>query len=98
TLNLTRKLSTMIRRLDDSKRFLMTVADCDCLRLGKLVGVALRQGAGWRAITLMVQKSIESICQTRQYTAKDFDIARLIHTIGGRKLGHAMNHALGLPS
>ncbi|KAG2029443.1 hypothetical protein BDR03DRAFT_803659, partial [Suillus americanus] len=97
-LNLSRKLSTMIRRLGDSKRFIMAIASSDYNRLGQLVSVALRQGSSWQAIARMIQEAAEKVKQTRCYSQKDFDIVRLIDIIGGPKLGYAMSHALGLPS
>ncbi|KIJ05111.1 hypothetical protein PAXINDRAFT_93883, partial [Paxillus involutus ATCC 200175] len=77
-LGLSRKLSTMIRRLTDSKRLIMAIASCEYPRVSQLIGVALRQGASWRAIIMMIQGAVEKLSHSRGYTTKDFELARLV--------------------
>ncbi|KIJ10024.1 hypothetical protein PAXINDRAFT_29854, partial [Paxillus involutus ATCC 200175] len=97
-LGLSRKLSTMIRRLTDSKRLIMAIGSCNYSRVSQLISVSLQQGASWQAIVQMIQGVVEKLSRSRGYTVEDFNIARLVKTIGGPKLHYALHHALGIPS
>ncbi|KIJ08705.1 hypothetical protein PAXINDRAFT_32050, partial [Paxillus involutus ATCC 200175] len=91
-LSLTRKLSTMIRRLTDSKRLIMAISSCEYPRVSQLIGVALRHGASWQAVIGMIQSAVEKLSHSRGYATRDFELARLVNVIGGPKLLYALHH------
>ncbi|KAH9921015.1 uncharacterized protein B0H18DRAFT_880546, partial [Fomitopsis serialis] len=97
-LNLTRRVGSMLKKLDDHRHFLMTIATGDPRGIGRLVAQALRDKVSASELVRRFDESIEGIYHVRGYSAFDFDLALLALRLGGRKLLYALNHSIAIPS
>ncbi|KAI0067932.1 hypothetical protein BV25DRAFT_1911795 [Artomyces pyxidatus] len=97
-LNLARRVASVMRKLDDHRRFLMAVATGDVPRLQQLVKQGLKNHASIPAIIHKIEEACSGVYNARGYNATDFDMALMVLRLGGRKLLYALNHHIALPS
>ncbi|KAH9836314.1 uncharacterized protein C8Q71DRAFT_76946 [Rhodofomes roseus] len=98
TLNLGRRVASVLKKLDDHRRFLMAIANGDPRGIKHLITQGLKDRVSTSELLKRVDESTEGVYHARGYSAFDFDLALLILRLGGRKLLYAMNHCLAIPS
>ncbi|TFY81510.1 hypothetical protein EWM64_g2508 [Hericium alpestre] len=92
------KVHRLIVRIDDYKRLMMAVATKDVKRIRQLFNLALKEGMSPRAILSRIERAIEGVYEARGFDEFDFDLARLLRHLSGRKGLFALSRAIGLPS
>ncbi|KAF7293728.1 hypothetical protein HMN09_01168000 [Mycena chlorophos] len=98
-LNVSRKLSTALRKISDYKRFVNAIAEQDVPRLRNLVNVGLNHGASVSQIIRTMQMAVDGVYRPRPTICQQtLNMALLIFRLGGRKLLYAVNQTLDIPS
>ncbi|KAJ6591976.1 hypothetical protein B0H10DRAFT_1724216, partial [Mycena sp. CBHHK59/15] len=90
-LNLQRKFTTSLRRLDDLEQLLMAIATSDVPRLRQIIQHALDRNVSIHAILELVQDAIQRVRRVYDYEEKEIDLASLVQYLGGRRLLYALN-------
>ncbi|RDB26720.1 hypothetical protein Hypma_005418 [Hypsizygus marmoreus] len=98
SLNLARKLGNTVRRLADSRRLLMSIAENDIPRIKNILQAGLRSGSSVRRLISKVEDSLEGLYNPRGFGSRAFDMAVMTYRMGGRKLLFSLSRGLGLPS
>ena len=94
-----RKSSRLTRRLDDYERLFALMCVSDYKNMSQVLRVALNNGSSPAAIISKLQLAIDKKYTPHPSTDElTLDLAYLVKAIGGPKLLHALNRALGLPS
>ncbi|RDB26719.1 hypothetical protein Hypma_005419 [Hypsizygus marmoreus] len=97
SLNLARKLGNTVRRLADSRRLLMSIAENDIPRIKNIC----RLGFAVARVFVddqQVEDSLEGLYNPRGFGSRAFDMAVMTYRMGGRKLLFSLSRGLGLPS
>ncbi|KDN34835.1 hypothetical protein RSAG8_12105, partial [Rhizoctonia solani AG-8 WAC10335] len=83
--------------MDDQKRLMLAISESDDAAVGRIVQTALRQGAGVNTIIDRLIQAHKGLYHPRLYSQKAFDLAVLVHKIGGPRLLFAVGKAMHLP-
>ncbi|GLB43863.1 hypothetical protein LshimejAT787_1500470 [Lyophyllum shimeji] len=97
-VGLGRKCASLMRKLDDYRRFLMATATGDVPRLQQLIRQGIKDGASISTLTGKIEQALEKTYHARSYTQTDFDISMMVLRLGGRRLLYAMNQYISIPS
>ncbi|KII88930.1 hypothetical protein PLICRDRAFT_29388 [Plicaturopsis crispa FD-325 SS-3] len=98
SLNVGKKCASLLKQLDDHRRFLMAVATGDVPRLQQLVRQALKENASVSKIVSKIEDGLVGTYVARGYEEVDRAVSTLVLRLGGRKLLYALSHYIALPS
>lgn len=97
-LNQTRALGRKLSSLEDSKRLIVAIAEENVPRVARVVHVALTQKRGLAGILEKVMEAARGVYKVKSFQEQDRDLGRLLWRLGGDRLGHIVQRALGMPS
>ncbi|KDN35862.1 hypothetical protein RSAG8_11224, partial [Rhizoctonia solani AG-8 WAC10335] len=97
-IGLNHRIQTLSGRMDDQKRLISAIAQSDDAALGRIVQTALRHGAGVQTIINRLAQAQQGLYSPHHYLPKLYDLATLIHKIGGPRLLFAVAKEMHLPS
>ena len=95
-LNDSRKIIRLEKSLDDHKRLLQAIADCELPRVHQIIRIGIDSGDSAHAISQRIQKATQGFHRMHA-TNDDKDLALLTLRIGGPFLLYAHQHAGHLP-
>ncbi|TFY73918.1 hypothetical protein EWM64_g10094 [Hericium alpestre] len=98
TLNMDQKIVSLSMRLSDYKCIVTAVAMHDLPSVNRLIAVALRNSRGPREILSLIERACRALYHVKSFKKKDFDIAKMVLTLGGPKLLYGIHIALDLPN
>lgn len=97
-LNASHEYISVLTRLDDYHRLLMTISEHGIPRLQQIVSVALGNGASVHEIINKLEDALEGAYCPWGYGADDLDITTLVYRLGGCQLLFALNQKLSILS
>ncbi|KAG8750285.1 hypothetical protein FRC11_010563 [Ceratobasidium sp. 423] len=77
---------------------MVAISESDDVAVGRLIQTALRNNAGPKTIISRIVEAHKGLFHPRNYSQKSFDLAVLVHKIGGPRLLFALAEAMSLPS
>ncbi|KAI0804565.1 hypothetical protein BC629DRAFT_1713564 [Irpex lacteus] len=98
TMNLNRRHSLLMSKLDDHRRLVMAVAENKIPRVQQLLRQGVKAGTSVSKIVAKLEDSLCGVYQARKYDSDDYDLSLLILRLGGRKLLYAMSQQIAVPS
>ncbi|KAG8692622.1 hypothetical protein FRC09_011076 [Ceratobasidium sp. 395] len=93
-----RRIQSLAGRMSDQKRLMFAISQSDVTAIGRIVQLALQQGAGVDTIIDRIVLAQRGLYHPHMYTQRDFDIAGLVLKVGGPRLAFAVAKAMHLPS
>ncbi|EJD39950.1 hypothetical protein AURDEDRAFT_70602 [Auricularia subglabra TFB-10046 SS5] len=97
-LNSAKKLLRRTRALNDHKRLLCHVAKSDVPNICVAIRVGLRNHRGVGGLLEKVVAAKEGLYKPKDFQRRDYDVARLLHCVGGDSAVTIASRALNLPS
>ncbi|EJD39225.1 hypothetical protein AURDEDRAFT_71265 [Auricularia subglabra TFB-10046 SS5] len=97
-LNTAKKLLHRTRALNDHRRLIRDVARSDVPNICVAIRVGLRNHRGVAGLLEKVAAAKERLYKPKDFQRRDYDVARLLHCVGGDSAVTIASRALNLPS